>query len=129
MWKNRWRIVLKESDVSRPFLSLMIYATLVLHNICIAYKVAGYIPASTEAIHADNVIKEVMEKFPQDLCEKCRHKKKLHCRHKNRSNVQAEGKSKFMMRRRDEIADMLWEAYYHQNKQYPEHCAYESDSD
>ena len=75
MWKNRWRIVLKESDVSRPFLSLMIYATLVLHNVCIAYKVVGYIHASTEAILHDDVIKEVMEKFPQDLRKKCRKKR------------------------------------------------------
>ena len=106
----------------------MIYATLVLHNVCIAYKVVGYMPASTEAIH-DDVIKEVMEKFPQDLCQKCRKKKKLHCRHKNRSTVQAEGRSSNMMRRRDEIADMLWEAYYHQNNQYPDDCSYSSDSE
>ena len=118
MWKNRWRICLKESDVSRPFLSLMIYATLILHNICIAFKVAGYVPAPGESMH-EGVIKEVMKKFPQDMCRRCKARNKLHCRHKNRSTTQAGSSTTTMLQRRDEIADLLWEAYFHEHNAYP----------
>jgi hypothetical protein len=126
MWKNRWRIVLKESDISRPFLSLVIYATMVLHNICVSYGIAGYALDSNDTLDETTLL-QIMKDFPPDTCKKCREAKKLHCRHKNRSVIAASSDNPTMIKRRDEIADALWDAHYKEKGYYPEVASDDDD--
>jgi hypothetical protein len=110
MWKHGWGKVLKESDISRPFLSLslVVCATKILYNICMSYGVDGYAPESNELIDSTTLV-YVMQNFPRDTCKKCKEAKK---RHQNRTPVAASGNDHVMMTRRDEIAHALWEAHY-----------------
>jgi hypothetical protein len=63
MWKNRWRTVLKENDTSRPFLSLVICATMIFHIIRMSCGVAGYAPESNEPIDTTTLM-HVMQPPP-----------------------------------------------------------------
>eukprot|EP00951_Prasinocladus_malaysianus_P037107 scaffold395992_cov48-Prasinocladus_malaysianus.AAC.2 len=121
MWKNRWRINMFESKVHRSFLSLMIYATLILHNICCIYNLGSY-KGGPDEIDA-SMVQKYMEAYPHDRCSQCRKNASLHCSHRNRSaaNSWAEVSSEAasMRQRRDEIADKLWDAYFATHGKYP----------
>jgi hypothetical protein len=118
IWKMRWRVLLKEIDVKkRCYVSSIIMATMVLHNICCVYGLGEYEAHRGDDTDAIDVVKDFMSKYDHSRCRTCASKGTFHCVHVNRavhSSRQTE-----MSKRRDELCDKVWQDYYNDNGRYP----------
>ena len=109
MWKSRWRVLIKEQVVSHETMSLMIYATMILHNVCMVHGNGWGIDYMTDG---GLDLLEFMQNYPWPRCQKCKDDEVLHCTHKNYARtVDVRSRAgRAMERRREEMANKLWHA-------------------
>eukprot|EP00951_Prasinocladus_malaysianus_P017943 scaffold142167_cov15-Prasinocladus_malaysianus.AAC.1 len=106
-WKSRWRLLIREQQCSHAVMSLMIYATMVLHNICTIHKEScGDEFLTDQPQHITNFL--ATRSMPR--CKHCVENEVVHCIHKNRSHIKASSTTGAMEKRRDAIAQQLWVA-------------------
>jgi len=104
MWKSRWRVCIREQQCSHGMMSLMTYATMILHNICVFHRCTGEFTSDP----ADIVT--FMEKHPLPRCKACQSENVIHCVH-NQPPSRVASANPDMLKRRDIIADKLWVNY------------------
>ena len=107
-WKNRFRFLLRESHLSHKLASILIYVSMILHNLCTIRK--------DDAVDfcegTDEEWQELYDNFKQMACPSCKLKRAMHCPHvpkwaANASNV-TEGAC--AVEKRESLKRSLWEA-------------------
>ena len=103
-WKNRFRFLLAASDLDHRMLNLLIYVSMVLHNLCTIRK--------DDAIDFDSGSDEDWEAFHKEYarhaCPSCVRRNALHCVHAARNRCAAPAKGATAAALRDQIKAALW---------------------
>ena len=117
MWKSRWRVCIKEQQCSHGQMSLMIYATMVLHNMCQYYSNDPVMSCGTEYLEEWNSVDmlEFMTNFPLPRCKHCRENSVIHCVHRVVPKISVNQQTQAMFQRREELANQLWLAKCQEN--------------
>ena len=106
--KNRFRFLPRESHLSHKLASILIYVSMILHNLCTIHKD----DAVDFSEGTDEEWQELYDTFKQMACPSCKLKGAMHCPHvakwaHNAINV-TEGAS--AVEKRESIKRALWEA-------------------
>ena len=103
-WKNRFRFLMKESEETHKMTCQIIYASMILHNLCTVRKDD---PEFSEGDNDEWV--SFFEKFASHRCPSCVRRNAQHCTHSARNRAgtkQAKGAPSVQ---RDLVKKMLWE--------------------
>ena len=103
-WKNRFRFLLAASDLDHRMLNLLIYVSMILHNIC--------------TIRKDNAVdfnsgndedwQEFHKTYARHACPSCVRRNALHCVHATKNRAAAPAKGATASTLRDQIKAALW---------------------
>ena len=103
-WKNRFRFLLYESDLSHTRYNRLVYVSMILHNLCTIRK-DDAVDFSTGA---DEEWLAFFAKYARDACPECKRRNALHCPHialnRNAKTVSAPGTAA----KREAIKQALW---------------------
>jgi hypothetical protein len=113
IWKNRWRILLRETKMDHENFVTLLTATIVLHNMCEIHK-TGY------DFNAEDAVLAYMKRFDQGKCPTCKmeygrnykafEEHGTRCPHQmkwplTKPNPETNGEAKAY---RDQLIDELW---------------------
>ena len=122
-WKNRWRCLLRPSDLDHRMTSLQIYVTAILHNmLTVEHRLEGAGGEETEGFQGtDAGWQEFFDAFASERCPSCVRRNSRHCVHMARFRSAGMGEEQPFEHRqwqsarrapsdvREEIADRLLE--------------------
>jgi hypothetical protein len=116
MWKMRWRVLMRETEVKRSRLNFIIWATVILHNICCVYGLT-FVPTAEDV---EEVLR-FMKQYAHTRCKDCVSNNRIHCVHRVRTTRArtAVGSQLSMLERRDKLCDQLWHEYFLKHGRYP----------
>ena len=106
-WKNRFRFLLCVHDMRHKLHTQLVYATLILHNVCTIHKGNDL----SMDVGSDEEWKQFFKSFKRDQCPSCTRANSPHCMHMTRNRERAQGGShtnKSASAQRDELCATLW---------------------
>lgn len=103
-WKNRWRFLLREMHLDHKTANLLIYVSMILHNLCTIHKDDAV--DFTDGV--DDEWRAFFEKFEADACPSCKRRGSMHCPHIARFRTARAVTVAGAAAKRDAIRDALW---------------------
>ena len=106
-WKNRFRFLLKECDLTHPRATRLIYVSMIMHNLCTIRK--------DDAVDfregSDEEWLEFFDTYESMSCPSCTRKGSMHCPHVPKWLESAETipLGVTALARREAIRDKLWD--------------------
>jgi hypothetical protein len=129
-WKNKFRVLLLQQALSFPLMCMVIYSTMILHNVCKGHNTTGDDVVDDEDAeyledisHPDDLPSDVKDQcaqsrmavhnfihgknYPLPRCASCKAKNKIHCVHATRlpNGNLADAEADAM---RDELCESMW---------------------
>ena len=111
MWKSRWRVCIREQQCSHSLMSLMIFATMILHNVCQFYSQDPEMSCGDDYMDDDRTQVDMlrfMQNCPLPRCKKCRTDNVMHCVHRAVPVIDSSPGAQNMYDRREVLANKLW---------------------
>jgi hypothetical protein len=116
MWKNRFRLVLTGSTMNQKDSSDILFATMLLHNLCCHNGETSFMASAEWRTRGALSLEQLLQHYPQPLCPECNRKQEeqpntvVHCHHAARNIGQRiSSHSSYEMReRRRHIERVLW---------------------
>jgi hypothetical protein len=111
MWKSRWRVCIREQQCSHSLMSKMIFATMILHNVCQFYSQDPEMSCGDDYMADDRTqvdMHRFMQNYPLPRCKKCRSDNVMHCVHRAVPVIDSSPGAQNMYDRREDLANRLW---------------------
>jgi hypothetical protein len=111
MWKSRFKVCIREQHCSHGMMTLMIYATMILHNICQFYSNEPEMSCGDDYMADDRTQVDMlrfMQNYPIPRCKKCRIESVLHCVHTVVHVIDSSPAAQNMYDMREDTANRLW---------------------